>query len=395
MTVLNAPPTGPADVGSAPRPDWRARAADLAARIAEDAAAFDRSGTFVRTSFELLRAEGFLSAPVPTELGGGGATYPEVTAVLTELAKGCPSTAVALSMHYHLVCTQLWRHRRGLSGEAVLRSVAEGDRVLVSTGASDWLRSSGTATRVDGGYRVSGRKSPSSGAPIGDVAITSIAWQDAPDGPQVIHCSIPLSSDGVGIELTWDAMGLRGTGSDTIVFDDVFVPDAAVSLVRPAGEWHAVWDAVLGVALPTIMAAYLGIAEAASARAITHVRRRPAEAHAPIQVGELVNRLTSARDVVAAMVASVDDLRFGPTVEHTAELLARKSVAADALVATVRQAMEICGGAGFATGGIERLYRDIHGVLLHPLPVDRQRLFTGRVALGHDPVTGTEQENQT
>ena len=69
-------------------------------------------------------------------------------------------------------------------------------------------------------------------------------------------------------------------------------------------------------------------------------------------------------------------------------MLARKSVAADALITVVRQAMEICGGAGFANGGIERLYRDIHGVLYHPLPADRQRLFTGRVALGNDPVSG-------
>jgi acyl-CoA dehydrogenase len=183
-------------------------------------------------------------------------------------------------------------------------------------------------------------------------------------------------------------MGLRGTGSDTVVFDDVFVPDAAVSLVRASGVWHPVWDTVLGVAMPTIMAAYLGIAEAAADRAFAHAQRNAFEPHVQTQVGDLVNRLTVARDVVAAMVASVDDLQFTPSLQHTALVLARKSVAADALISVVRRAMEICGGAGFATGGVERLYRDVHGVLLHPLPADRQRLFTGRVALGTDPVTG-------
>jgi alkylation response protein AidB-like acyl-CoA dehydrogenase len=218
---------------------WAERAADLAARLAPEAAAHDRAGTFVHQAFDLLRAEGFLAAPVPVELGGGGASFVEVAQILTELAKGDPAAAVTLSMHYHLVSTQLWRHRRGLPGEAVLRRVAAEDLVLVSTGASDWLDSSGVAVRVEGGFRVSGRKAPASGAPIGDVAVTSIAWPDAADGPQVIHASIPFATAGVRVERTWDTMGLRGTGSDTIVFDDVLVSDAMVSLIRPAGEWRA------------------------------------------------------------------------------------------------------------------------------------------------------------
>jgi alkylation response protein AidB-like acyl-CoA dehydrogenase len=391
MTLLTASSTNPTPASLAASDSqlrWSSRAADVATRIAPDAAAFDRAGTFARSSFEILSTEGFLSAPIPTDLGGGGATFAETAAILTELAKGCPATAVTLSMHYHLVATQLWRHRHGLSGEAVLRKVAADNIVLVSTGASDWLDSSGIAARVEGGYRVSGRKAPASGAPIGGVAATSIAWPDSPDGPQVIHCSIPFSSEGVSVESTWDTMGLRGTGSDTVVFDDVFVPDTAVSLTRPAGVWHPVWDTVLGVAMPTIMAAYLGIAEAAADEATTQARRKADEPHVQTQIGELTNWLVLARDVVAAMVASVDDLQFTPSLQHTATVLARKSVAADALIAVVRQAMEITGGAGFATGGIERLYRDVHGVMYHPLPTDRQRLFTGRVALGHDPVTG-------
>ena len=293
MTMLDARPTTSVG-GNDGQLSWASRATDVAARIAADAAAFDRSGTFVRSSFETLRAEGFLSAPVPADLGGGGATFAETAAILTELGKGCSATAVTLSMHYHVVGTQLWRHRHGLPGEAVLRKVAAENVILVSTGASDWMHSSGIATRVEGGFRVSGRKSPASGAPVGNIASTSIAWPDAPEGPQVIHCSIPFSSDGVSVELTWDTMGLRGTGSDTIVFDDVFVPDAAVSLIRPAGEWHPLWDTVLGVAMPSIMAAYLGIAEAAAAQAVAHARRNATEAHVQTQVGELVNRLTLA-----------------------------------------------------------------------------------------------------
>ena len=88
---------------------------------------------------------------------------------------------------------------------------------------------------------MSGRKTPASGAPAGAIVVTSTRWEDAPDGPQVVHLSVPFSAEGVRLEETWDAMGMRGTGSHTVVLDDVFVPDAAVPLVRPAGEWHPVW----------------------------------------------------------------------------------------------------------------------------------------------------------
>ena len=79
----------------------------------------------------------------------------------------------------------------------------------------------------------------------------------------MIHFGIPLTAEGVRIERTWDTLGLRATGSHTVVLHDVFVPDAAVSLTRSATEWHPVWDTVLGAALPLIMAAYVGIADAA------------------------------------------------------------------------------------------------------------------------------------
>ncbi len=50
--------------------------------------------------------------------------------------------------------------------------------------------------------------------------------------------------------------------------------------------------------------------------------------------------------------------------------------------------MEIGGGIGFSrAGGIEQLYRDVHGAWHHPLPAAQQELLCGRLALGLDPVT--------
>lgn len=369
---------------------WLAGARALVPMLAERAAQLDRSGEFVHDQFDLLRLDRFMSMMVPTELGGGGATHREACAALSELAHGCPATSLAFAMHSHLVAAQVWRHHRDMPAP-VLPRVAEKQLVLISTGASDWIDSSGTATRVDGGYRVSARKMPASGCPVGDVLVTSIRWDEAPDGPQVIHASVPFTAEGVSIDETWDTMGMRATGSHTVVLDEVFVPDDAIPLIRPAGVWHPVWSTVLGVALPLIMATYVGVAESAAEQAIKLAARRASRPDIAPLVGRMLNRLTVARDTVRAMIDAGDDLRFDNTIEHTATTLTRKTIATDAAIDTVRLAMEVGGGAAYASaGGIERLFRDVHGALYHPLTAAQQERFTGRLALGLDPLGTTE-----
>ncbi len=372
--------------GVDPTSPFVATAAALVPQLAAVAADHDRDGTFVHDGIDLVREHGLLAMLVPTALGGGGATFGEACAVLATLAHGCPSTALTLSMHSHLVAAQVWRHHRELPAPVLPRVAAEG-LLLVSTGAADWIDSNGTAVEVEGGYRVSGRKMPASGASGGAVAVTSFRWDDAPDGAQVVHCSVPFSADGVSVEETWDTLGMRGTGSHTVVFDDVFVPDAAVPLVRPAGEWHPVWATVLGCALPLITSTYVGVAEAAATRAIALARRRATRPETAVAVGRMLGHLTVAQDTVGAMVGAADELRFAPTMDAAVASLTRKGNAADAAIATVRAAMEVGGGQAFAvSGGVERLLRDVHAATYHPLPPAAQQLFTGRACLGIDPI---------
>ena len=133
------------------------RAAAIGPAIAEHAARHDTEGTFVTEAYDALRDAGLLKAAVPTELGGDGATVAELTALQRELAHHCGSTALASSMHQHVVAFTAWRYRRGLPGaEATLRRVADEGILLVSTGGGDYTHPRGEAVKVDGGYRVSG-----------------------------------------------------------------------------------------------------------------------------------------------------------------------------------------------------------------------------------------------
>ncbi|MGW5437491.1 acyl-CoA dehydrogenase family protein [Nocardia asteroides] len=346
----------------------------------------DRTGEISVAAFDRLRADGLSAALVPVEFGGGGATHQEMGEILRELGRHDPSTAVAFAMHSHLVAAQVWRHKHGIDASGVFAKVAAG-AILVSTGASDWVDSNGTAVRVDGGYRVSARKAPASGCEVGDVLVTSVRYAgDDGEGPQVLHCAVPMSAAGVSIDKTWDSFGLRASGSHTVVLEDVFVPDAAISLIRPAGVWPPLLNVVMGAALPLVLAAYLGVADAAVDLTATLLAGR-SDAHTLQSAGEMLNAYTTASDLITAMFTDSADLTFPNTDAYASRILSRKTVAADALVTTVRLAIETTGGAGYSRAcDLERLYRDIHGCQFHPLPRAKQTRFSGRVLLGHTPI---------
>lgn len=364
--------------------DWNARARDLRRSFAARAAQTDATGEFVHAHFDELRREGALAMAVPTEMGGDGASFSTVCNVLRTLAQGCPSTALALSMHQHVVAAQLWSHRQGGPGQAVLERVATEGIVLVSTGGTDWLSSNGSVEAVDGGYRVSARKVFASGSPAGSVLVTSAPYQDPEEGWQVLHFPVPFSAEGVSLEDDWDVVGMRGTGSQTVVLDGVFVAKEAVGLRRPRGEWHPVWNTVLTVALPIICSVYVGVAERAAELARGVARGdagRLCDAH-----GELENELTAARIALESLVDNAQEGHFTNSLERANAALVRKTLAIEAAQRATSAAVEVAGGRSFYRSfGMEQLWRDVQAGSFHPLPKRRQVRFSGCVALGLDP----------
>ena len=353
----------------------------------ERAPALDREGRFVSDNYRELREHRLLSAAIPEELGGGGASHREMCQVLRQLAHYCPSTALALSMHTHLIAAAVWRHLRGQPGKALLLQVAKEELVLVSTGAGDWVDSVGRAERQGGGYRISAVKRFCSGAPTGDVMLTSCPFEPEAGAAEVLHFAVPLRAQGVRLREDWDTLGMRSTGSQSVELDGVFVPEEAVVLRRPRGVWHAFWNVVVGVAPPLYMAPYVGIAEAAAELARGAALRKPLDAAGTIGLGEVENQLVATQLAWREMLALTDDYAFQPSNEHTSRMLICKTRVANAARATVAKAVELVGGgAYFRANGLERLMRDVEAASFHLLPEKKQLTLSGRVALGLPPV---------
>lgn len=343
----------------------------------------DANDEFVSENYEALRERKFFSAMVPADLGGGGASHSAMCAALRTLAHYCPSTALAASMHQHLIATLRFNYQNGRPGEKPLRAVAAKELVLVSTGAGDWLASKGLARKVDGGFVVTGRKQFCSGVPAGGLFVTSAPYESPTEGWQVLHCAVPLSADGITVANDWKAMGMRGTGSHSVVFDNVFVPEDSVVLRRPRGVYHPFWDVVLTVAMPVIMAVYTGIAEAAVAIADERCRQMGDDGVRAGLLGAAHTELAIAQMAHREMVALANDLAFAPAIERAAAMVTAKAIVAAAAQATVRKAIEAVGGAGYYRSlGLERLLRDVTAAQFHPLPERKQQEFVGRLAMG-------------
>jgi alkylation response protein AidB-like acyl-CoA dehydrogenase len=385
MTTTKLPSPNPTTDASLPTissdEELLAWAAGFGPILDTHAATHDREGTWVHESFETMRRAGMLALAVPTELGGMGATVRQVALVERELARHCGSTALAISMHHHVTAFTAWRWRRGLSGaEATLRRVAGNETVLVSTGGGDFTHPRGEATRVDGGYRVSGVKRFASQSLVGTVMSTMFGYDDPERGRRVLNMAVPFG-DGVTIADDWDAMGMRGTASNSVSVEDVFVPDERVLADRPHGVVDPPLQVIVSIAMPIISAVYLGVADSAAASAIEAVRGRADEPVIQRTVGLMTHRLRVAGWALDGALTVVGDDPV-PSMETVAAVMAAKREIALAGIEVCDLAMDIADSAFRRGSTIERAYRDVRGAKLHPFTPEQTLVHAGRLALG-------------
>ncbi|WP_296326046.1 acyl-CoA dehydrogenase family protein [Reyranella sp.] len=360
--------------------NWTNELVKIAPRIAEEGRACDAEKRYVGANIALLREHGFLELAVPLELGGGGLSRLELAAMLRTVAHHCSATALVLAMHTHTVAAATWRwHNQKAPVDGLLKRVAAERLQLLSSGGSDWLTGSGTAEKVDGGYKVNGRKIFASGAPSADLFMTG-AVEETADGPTALQFGIPVRSTGISIVENWDTLGMRGTASHSVKLDEVFVADAAIAARRPSGLWHPSFHLISMVAFPLIYAVYTGIAEAARDIALTMASRKRS-ADVVDAVGRMDTELTATRIAHRSMIAFAET--SPPGAETTNTIFMHRALVARSAIKTVELAMIAAGGEGyFRSTGLERLFRDIQAARFHPLQDGPQQKLAGRVALG-------------
>ena len=360
-------------------------AVDIATSVLRPAAdEVDRQARFPAEAFEALRSERLLSALVPVNLGGGGASVVEIGAVIEALAQECASTAMIYAMHQIQVAC-LVRYRPPTL-DSLLRLVAERELLLASAttevGVGGDVRTSRCAVEATGNgrYRISKEASVISyGQEADGILVTARRNPNSPASDQVV---LVLRRGEYALEprQTWETLGFRGTCSHgflltaTGAIDEIIdTPYAEVSAVTMLPMSHITWAHV-----------WLGLAEGAISKAHAHVRTiarltpgvpppaalRLAEAMAELHVfRSLVHGAASDYDAALRFPDRLDTMAFAIRMNNL------KLSSSTMVVDLVGRALRICGLAGYREDSplsLGRALRDAHGAALM---VNNDRIF--------------------
>ncbi|MGW0702207.1 acyl-CoA dehydrogenase family protein [Streptomyces sp. NPDC002867] len=187
----------------------------------------ERADAEGRVSPEVIRAmvdAGFARWRVPTRWGGPDRSHTDLTAAVAKLAEECPSAAWLAS-----VAAYSARYVCCLPEQGQAEIWADGPDVM----AAIVFKPLGTAVPVDGGYRLSGSWTYVSGVEhFGWALLTGPAPGPQSGGQPMRLFAVPREN--YTYEETWSSLGMRGTGSHTLVLDDVFVPEHRTCLREDA-----------------------------------------------------------------------------------------------------------------------------------------------------------------
>jgi alkylation response protein AidB-like acyl-CoA dehydrogenase len=375
-------------------PDSAARAAGLAAVFAERAPAHDRDGSFPFRNFDDLSNAGLLPLTVPAALGGGGAGAREVARVLGIVASADPSTALVLSMHYiqHLVMARSSRWPARLA-RRLARETVEGVALINALRVEPELGSPARgglpatiARRTETGWRLSGRKIYSTGAPILKWYAVWARTDEAETRVGVFL--VPAGLPGTRIVETWDHLGLRASGSHDIVFDDVVFPlDHEIDVRRP-DEWRTPDVTQATVQAIFIAAIYDGVARAARDWLTGFLANRvPANLGAPLatlpRVQEVLGGIEARLAVNARLIGSfADDFDDNLPLTAVESNIIKLTVTGNA-IAVIEDALSLAGNHGLSRSNpLERHHRDVLCGRVHTPQDDTTRITAGRLALG-------------
>jgi alkylation response protein AidB-like acyl-CoA dehydrogenase len=370
----------------------------LAEDFATRSAAHDRDASHPAENYEKLREEGFLALTIAKELGGGGASLLDHTVAYETLAQGCPSTALAFNMHASVVMPILESPEATDEAKARLTKLVVEDKTLIAGNFSEPITTARLADRpiktrarrVEGGYRVTGRKMFASMLETADLVMVGASIDGA--GPRAgIAFLLSRDAEGRRVEANWDVLGMRATRSDSLILEDCFVPDRDViyrsddmtSLRNNNIHWF--WGSYTPV--------YLGVAQAAYDELKRVVATRKPEGYA-----QPLAYLPDVRRHVAEMSAELEAARLityrsawlcdteGLTENAKAALYRAKYMVGEAVSRVTRMALTLGGAHGiFKSSRLEQLFRD--GALgpLHPPPADFCLYNMGLYELELDP----------
>jgi alkylation response protein AidB-like acyl-CoA dehydrogenase len=356
--------------------------------VAPRAAEIDREARFPRELVGKMAELGLMGLPIPEEHGGAGQSFVLFALVVEEVSAACASTGVIMDVNASLACEPILVFGSDEQKQRLLRPLATGEKLgalaMSEPGAgSDAASITTTAVRRDDHYVVNGRKTFVTNGAEADVYVTTVVTDKGKGAKGITDLLIEKGSPGLSFGQPMHKLGICGSSTTDLIFEDCLVPVA--NRLGEEGQGFKITMETLDAGRIGIAAQAVGIARAALEEATEYSKQRR-------QFGKAIAEFEGIQFMLADMAAAVDAARL--LVIRAARLrqlgvpCARESamaklVAGDTAMSVTTDAVQIFGGYGFIKEyPVERHMRDAKITQIYEGTQQIQRLVIARSLVG-------------
>lgn len=357
-------------------------------RIAPIAAEIDVEDRFPVELWPEMGALGLHGITVAEEDGGLGLGYLDHVVACEEISRASASVGLSYGAHSNLCINQIARWASAEQKAQYLPGLISGDHIgslaMSEAGAgSDVVSMKLRAGKVDGGFRLNGTKFWITNAPYAQTLIVYAKTDPEAGSKGITAFLVEKDFPGFSIGQKIDKVGMRGSPTAELVFDDCFVPEENV--MGPLNGGVKVLMSGLDYERVVLSGIQLGIMQACLDIVLPYLRERK-QFGAPIgsfqlmqaKVADMVVALNSARAYVYAVARACD---AGKTTRQDAA--GAILYASESAVKVAEQAIQALGGAGYTKDWpVERFWRDAKLLDIGAGTNEVRRMLIGREVVG-------------
>ena len=360
--------------------------------LAPHAREVDEKEEFDWQNWEGMARLGLTGIGIDPQYGGGGGGYRQVAIAAEEVARGDLAASTGLIAHLSLGTSTIYRFGNEEQKQRFVPSLASGKGVAAWAltepgGGSDAAALQTSAVQRDGAYFLNGSKMFITNADVAESMVV-FATQDRSQGYRGISAFVvPQGAPGMQVTPLHGKMGIRGSSTNEVVFQDTPVP--AENLLGEEGRGFRYAMEILDSSRIIIAAQCVGIGQAALEEAVRYAQQRetfgrPIAQHQAVQfmLADMATAVYAARTTTMQAATLKDE-----GLPYINEASMAKLIASEMCVNVTSQALQVHGGYGyFKDAPVERLFRDARVTTIYEGTSEVQRLLIARQTLAQYPV---------
>ncbi len=363
----------------------RAMVRDFAEKELEPIAAqIDEEASFPAESIKKMGELGLAGVSFPEEYGGSGGGKTEEVIVVEELSRVCASIGTIVLASAGLTGYPLYQFGTEEQRQRFVVPIAKGEKLacfaLTESGAgSDVAALETTATRQSGGYMLNGNKVFICNGAEAEIALVFATIDKSLRHRGITGFIVEKGTPGFSVGKHERKLGIRGSSTTELIFEDCFVPEA--NRLGNEGEGFRIALSAIDVSRMSIAAQGVGIAQGAFDKALAYAKERQ-------QFGQPIANFQAIQWFLADMATQIDAARL---LTHRAAYLQDKGLpfikeasmakvyAAEAAMFVTTKAIQIHGGYGYIKDyPVERYFRDARILEIYEGTSEMQRMTIAR-----------------